>query len=203
MKFCQAPNCSMPVFGKGYCKAHQYLREDFDRRSITQKAMDKNKLKKDFGKLKNLPENKEAVDNQQSKSALLKLADNLFSKFIKNRDADKDGVIICPGCNVPYNINDEINFDEVKNRGEKIVQCLHFIERDVYAVRFDEDNAAAGCMYCNLDMFLNKKGKAWSSYRAFLVKKIGPTAVEEMELLHRNIGKLDIEQLKNIIEHYS
>lgn len=49
MRLCEAPNCSYPVFGtckktrKGYCKSHQTLREDFDRRSIVQKAMDKAK----------------------------------------------------------------------------------------------------------------------------------------------------------------
>lgn len=47
MRFCEAPNCNQPVFGtckqsrKGYCKSHQSLREDFDRRSITQRAIDK------------------------------------------------------------------------------------------------------------------------------------------------------------------
>lgn len=28
MKTCKAEGCSYPVFGKGYCKCHQYLRED-------------------------------------------------------------------------------------------------------------------------------------------------------------------------------
>jgi hypothetical protein len=47
MRLCQNSGCSYPVFGtdkktgKGYCKSHQYLRTDTDKRSITQKAMDK------------------------------------------------------------------------------------------------------------------------------------------------------------------
>lgn len=47
MRFCEAPNCEQPVFGtckksrKGYCKRHQSMREDFDTRSITQKAVAK------------------------------------------------------------------------------------------------------------------------------------------------------------------
>lgn len=49
MRFCEAPNCSYPVFStckisrKGYCRNHQYMKEFFDRRSIVQKAMDKAK----------------------------------------------------------------------------------------------------------------------------------------------------------------
>lgn len=43
MKFCNAPNCGLPVFGKGYCRNHQYMREDFDRRSIVQRGIDRHK----------------------------------------------------------------------------------------------------------------------------------------------------------------
>ena len=43
MKFCNAHNCNTPVFGKGYCRNHQYMREDFDRRSIVQRGIDKHK----------------------------------------------------------------------------------------------------------------------------------------------------------------
>lgn len=38
MKFCF---CGQPFFGKGFCKRHQYMRPDFDNRSITQKAIAK------------------------------------------------------------------------------------------------------------------------------------------------------------------
>jgi len=46
MRFCE---CGNPVFGTdkktkiGYCKSHQYKRTDLDKRSIVEKAMDKNK----------------------------------------------------------------------------------------------------------------------------------------------------------------
>ncbi len=42
MKFCY---CGQPVWGKGFCKSHQYKRPDFDGRSIIQKAIYKNKAK--------------------------------------------------------------------------------------------------------------------------------------------------------------
>lgn len=47
MRFCEFVGCKYPVFGtdkvtgKGYCRSHQTQRTDFDRRTIIQKAMDK------------------------------------------------------------------------------------------------------------------------------------------------------------------
>jgi hypothetical protein len=41
MKFCQADNCSNPVFSNGFCRNHQYKRENYDRRSITQRGIDR------------------------------------------------------------------------------------------------------------------------------------------------------------------
>lgn len=47
MRFCESPNCNDPVWGtckitrKGYCKRHQSLRKDFNRKSIIQRAIEK------------------------------------------------------------------------------------------------------------------------------------------------------------------
>lgn len=49
MKFCSIDGCSTPNFSKDtktglpYCRSHQYKRSDYDRRTIMQKALDKNK----------------------------------------------------------------------------------------------------------------------------------------------------------------
>lgn len=47
MRFCTVGECQLPVFGSdkisgdGFCRHHQYLRKDLDRRSIVQKAVAK------------------------------------------------------------------------------------------------------------------------------------------------------------------
>ena len=47
MRFCEANNCSRPVFGTdkktrtGYCKSHQYLRTDIDKDGIVARAIKK------------------------------------------------------------------------------------------------------------------------------------------------------------------
>lgn len=49
MRFCEHSGCSQPVFGtckqsrKGYCRSHQTDRLDFNRKSITQRAIEKHK----------------------------------------------------------------------------------------------------------------------------------------------------------------
>jgi uncharacterized Zn-finger protein len=167
-----------------------------DRQKQIDKAKKRNALRGVATKLKSLPQNKEMVAKLESKSQMLILADGLFSKAIRQRDADKNGNIQCPGCKKVYNV-EQINAD-----GDKIVQCLHFIDRDVYSLRYDEDNAHAGCSYCNLDMHLNKNGFAYRNYYNFMIEKYGEEAVAEMTLAHRKINKLELTQLKNIIEHY-
>jgi hypothetical protein len=57
MRFCE---CGSPVFstdkktGIGYCKMHTYKRTDTDKRSIIQKAISKNALKKELPKIRSL-----------------------------------------------------------------------------------------------------------------------------------------------------
>ena len=133
---------------------------------------------------------------EPSKSDYLKKADALFSAFIRNRDADKNGNVMCVCCNKVFNI------EAVNASGDKIIQCMHFIDRNVYSLRFDEDNAHAGCGYCNLDMHINKNGIAYRRYLQFMETEYGEAAVAEMSLAHRKINKIELSQLINIIEHY-
>ena len=71
--------------------------------------------------------NREMAEKHKTKSELLREADRLFSQFIRNRDADKNGNIQCVGCGKVYNL------EQVDKEGKKIVQPLHFIDRCVYS----------------------------------------------------------------------
>lgn len=141
--------------------------------------------------------NREMAEKHKTKSELLREADRLFSQFIRNRDADKNGNIQCVGCGKVYNL------EQVDKEGKKIVQPLHFIDRGVYSLRFDEDNCHAGCSYCNLDMHLNKNGFAYRRYLEFMNMTYGEEMVAEMTLAHRKINKITEQQLRTVIEHYS
>ncbi len=67
MRVCEYDNCGVLVFGtdkktgKGYCKRHQYLRTDTDKRSMAVKAQEKaNKARKQVGRI-HVPENEEVA----------------------------------------------------------------------------------------------------------------------------------------------
>jgi hypothetical protein len=210
MRFCEAPNCFRPVFGTdkktrtGYCKSHQYLRTDIDKDGIVARAIKKqrkNSAERTGRALRVLAVtddgNREMAEKHKTKSELLREADRLFSQFIRNRDADKNGNIACVCCGKIYNL------EQVDKEGKKIVQPLHFIDRGVYSLRFDEDNCHAGCSYCNLDMFLNKNGFAYRRYLEFMNMTYGEEMVTEMALAHRRINKITEQQLKTVIEYYS
>lgn len=72
---------------------------------------------------------------------LKKKADALFSKFIRNKYADAEGMISCYTC--PYR-------SEIKK-----IQCGHFVSRQYIDTRYDERNARPQCWYCNSKMFGN------------------------------------------------
>ena len=134
--------------------------------------------------------------NNELKSALLKKADDLFSKFIKKRDADERGNIKCPCCDLTYNLKDKTP------SGDYIVQALHFVSRGVYSLRYKEAQVKAGCCYCNKDMFDFPLGIAYKKFRDKLYLELGVGEVWMMEAEKRNINKLSHADLEDIIKKY-
>lgn len=201
---CCSEGCRLyPSIGyKGYNEAHapEELRQEKISR-LKERAKKKNASIKAGRALRVLAVtddgNREMAEKHKTKSELLREADRLFSQFIRNRDADKNGNIACVCCGKIYNL------EQVDKEGKKIVQPLHFIDRGVYSLRFDEDNCHAGCSYCNLDMFLNKNGFAYRRYLEFMNMTYGEEMVAEMTLAHRKINKITEQQLRTVIEHYS
>lgn len=164
------------------------------------KQKQRNALTQDVRKIRSFAKtddnNRQAAKVYQTKSQLLQEADRLFSEFIRGRDCDKNGNVACVCCGKIYNREDK------DRNGDKVVQCLHFIKREVYSLRFDEDNTATGCSYCNKDMHLNPTGTAYKQFKEYLIADLGENAVAEMEVAHRKVNMLEAQQLKNIIEHY-
>ena len=129
------------------------------------------------------------------KGELLALADKLFSQYIKKRDA-VDGVITCVCCGGKYEVTAK------DSSGDKIVQCLHFVSRKVYSLRFSPINCHAGCSSCNRDMFEHEFGLAYRQFRAYLVSCVGEMDVREMEKQKREINKLSAGMLAEVIDKY-
>ncbi len=131
------------------------------------------------------------------RSDLLKKADNLFSKFIRKRDANEMGFVKCVCCGNSWHLTDKNLENEV------IIQCLHFVSRETYSLRYSENNAKAGCCYCNLNMHLFPEGKEFNKFREALCMELGVETVYLMLAEKRNINRLTHGDIEAVITRYS
>ena len=139
MKFCKASNCENPVFGKGYCKQHTYLREDFDSRSITQRGLDKHKKQQQNAKEKNSIRSlhTDEMEGMDSRNSLIQDLDRYCSLYVRIRDAGVHGVVFCYTCGV--------------RKHWTLMHCSHFINRANMGLRFDvRNNLRSCCIDCNV-----------------------------------------------------
>lgn len=213
MKSCSVPDCIFPSFGKDkntglpYCSSHQYLRTDIDRRSLLEKHMDKMKsvnkkasVKTSVRSLINSTQNKVVKQKSEIRSEMLMLADKLFGNFIKKRDADENGFITCPCCKQTFNLEDK--YVDATGKETKIIQPLHFVDRGVYSLRFEEMNCFAGCGFCNKKQHDSPTGITYQQYKEFIIAKFGKDVVANMEEEKRNINKLTHSDIQSVIEKY-
>jgi hypothetical protein len=136
------------------------------------------------------------ISNDKSKSDYLKIADILFGNWIKMRDSDSNKFITCVCCGGTFNLKDK------DTSGSYVVQCMHFVPRSVYSLRYSEINCHAGCSHCNLQMHLEPEGLAYKRYRKFLVDAVGEEEIKHMEEQKREINKITESDLKTIIDKY-
>ncbi len=94
-------------------------------------------------------------------TALKKKADSLFSKHIRNKYADKNGIIQCYTCPFKGPINK--------------MQCGHLVSRFYLATRYDERNCRPQCITCNVW----RNGRV-PEFAAKLQAELGNGIVEEL-----------------------
>ena len=122
---------------------------------------------------------------QVSKSTLVKKLDDVFSKFIRLRDSNKDGMCQCISCGrVHY-------WKEIQNG--------HYMSRRYMSTRFDEMNCNAQCVACNIFNQGNIQ-----MYRKNLIKKIGEKNVDYLEYKAKGTTKhYSVFELQELIKYYS
>ena len=111
----------------------------------------------------------------KSISQLKKLADGIFSKWIRDRDKR------CVTCGLATNL-----------------QCGHFISRSINVLRFDERNCNAQCVSCNV--FRNGN---MPQYAAFMRRKHGPDIIEILLKEKQTLHQFKRQELEHIISKYS
>lgn len=107
-------------------------------------------------------------------------ADELFSIYVRLRDADEFGRCRCISCG---KIGKWREFD-----------CGHYIPRSNMATRYDERNCNAQCQFCNRSLHGNL-----DAYRAALVSKYGEGAVERLEWSRSQTVKLTDDDFKRLV----
>ena len=128
---------------------------------------------------------KTAKPKRPSKSKLLKKADNIFSKYIRLRDADKHWVVKCPLC--------------WARMPRKQSQNMHFIKRACWLYRFDETNCHAGCYRCNVKLHWN-----YIEYTRYMIAEYWLDYVDKMRKESKKIHKEPkLYDYENIIETYT
>lgn len=118
-----------------------------------------------------------------SRSKSIRRLDELFSKYIRERDS-VDGVFRCISCGrvLPYEQAD----------------CGHFIHRSLLATRWDETNCNAQCIDCNRFKNGNPDG-----YREGLKLKYGEHIIDELTQKSHTIAIITTADIKEKIKKYS
>ena len=118
-----------------------------------------------------------------SRSKLIKLADKVFSEFIRRRNANELGITECFTCG---------KIDHWKK-----LQCGHFQSRKHYNTRWNEINCQVQCAGCNVFRY----GEQYK-FGLYLNKKFGGNISEKLMQDARKTIKLSNFEIQEIIDHY-
>tara|TARA_R100001510_G_C7638664_1_gene196484 strand:- start:178 stop:579 length:402 start_codon:yes stop_codon:yes gene_type:complete len=115
------------------------------------------------------------------RSTLIKNLDDIFSQYIRLKNADQDGYCTCVTCG-------KKGFWEKDN-----IHAGHFISRKHYATRWNEKNVHPQCSYCNTYQY----GEQYK-YSLFLGSKLS----EDLFCQSNIITKFTNNEIKEMINLY-
>ena len=119
----------------------------------------------------------------QSRKALEKRLDEVFSEYIRRRHADKDGIVECVTCG--------------KKDHWKSMDAGHFWKRQYRATRWHPCNAAVQCARCN-----RFRGGAEAEHATYILKTYGDVIFNELHILHLKTEKMYREDYLRLIEEF-
>ena len=122
------------------------------------------------------------MKKQKTKTQLRKKLDEVFSKYIREKYS-KDGYLHCYCC--------------ARRISTKEAQCMHYVGRANLATRWDEENARAGCVSCNV--FRNGN---YPAYTAHLLEDIGASKLKKLIAKGKSIRQWTSKQLEEEIKKY-
>lgn len=114
---------------------------------------------------------------------LKKKLDEVFSTYIRLRDADKNGNCRCISCGNPH--------------PWKYTDCGHYYSRVYASTRYDEQNCNAQCMTCNRVGYGNRE-----NYARALISKYGIKVLSDLEERKNEIRFMKSSDYEFLIDHY-
>lgn len=109
--------------------------------------------------------------------------DQVFSQYIRMRDADNDRTFVCISC------GKRLSLDQA--------DCGHYVNRKHMSLRFSTKNCNAQCRSCNRFDEGNIQG-----YRRGLIEKYGERTVLLLESLKNQTNKITEFEYKEMIAFY-
>jgi hypothetical protein len=152
------------------------MREDFDRRTIIQRAVAKQKGLN--SKVRRLSQEQDR--GQSSVVSLTHDLDAVLSLYIRIKDADKNGMVKCFCC------PKVLHYTKANNS--------HYIKRGHQATRFLISNCKVSCPQCNQAHNDNVE-----PYRSLLIKEHGLSEVEWLEEQATIVYKPTQDELKELL----
>lgn len=157
-----------------------------DNEKCRQLCIDKHvkKIKKENEKNK-----KKAQKITTTKNSLC-LTQDVVNRYIRTRDANKDGIAYCISCNHPIKL------------GTKSYHAGHFHTVGARSdLRFNPDNIHGQCSQCNKFNNCRASGSVGENYRKNLIKKIGHKRVDALNT--RTKQDYSEKALKEIRRYYA
>lgn len=117
---------------------------------------------------------------KRSQKTLIRKLDEVFSRYIRLRDADEHGYIRCISCGRIHHFNE--------------TDCGHFINRSHMATRFDEQNCNGQCRSClTLDALILMDDLRWKPLSDV---KVGDTVFAfEEEAFHKSSRRFKLSKV--------
>lgn len=116
-------------------------------------------------------------------SDLVKRLDDVFSIYIRTRDADENGIVKCFTCH--------------KISHWKEMDCGHYWSRRIYSLRWDHINCQVQCKGCNI---MNQG--AGPQFSANIRNKYGQQSLDILEQRKNNKFKLERFIIESLINEY-
>ena len=116
------------------------------------------------------------------RKTLVRKLDQIFSLYVRTRDADKRGYCKCCTCGKKLPI--------------KQIHCGHFMSRRHMATRWDEENCASQCVGCTFN-----QGEQYK-FALFLNTKYNTDKSSELLQKSRETAKYSITDLEEMIENF-